>query len=98
MGDRAGQQLGHYQLNQRLGIGTFAEVYQAEHIYLKRHVAVKILHDPRPNDQEIEQFRAEAERAAKLTHPHIVRVHDFGFGQNGEPFLVLDLVVHSLNM
>lgn len=96
MRDRVGQHLGHYRLQRRLGVGTFAEVYEAEHVYLKRLVAVKVLHEPQPSDQEIEQFRLEAEHAAELEHPHILRVHDFGFGPNGEPFLVMDLASSTL--
>jgi len=43
MSDLIGQQLGNYRLLQLLGSGGFAEVYLGEHIYLNRHVAVKVL-------------------------------------------------------
>jgi len=41
--DRIGQQLGHYRIMRKLGSGGFADVYQAEHIYLNTLVAVKLL-------------------------------------------------------
>jgi serine/threonine protein kinase len=69
MEERIGQALGHYRLLRRVGLGAFAAVYEAEHLYLKRRVAVKVLRTSQPSGQEIEQFRAEAERAARLEHP-----------------------------
>ncbi len=41
--DRIGQRLGHYRLIRKLGSGGFADVYQAEHIYLNTPAAVKLL-------------------------------------------------------
>ncbi|MEO8972214.1 MAG: hypothetical protein ABI406_11525 [Ktedonobacteraceae bacterium] len=43
MTDRIGQQPGHYRLIRKLGSGGFADVYQAEHIYLNTSAAVKLL-------------------------------------------------------
>lgn len=96
MGDRVGQQLGHYRLIKRLGMGTFAEVYLAEHLFLKQAVAVKTLRLTQPSAEEIEQLRIEAEQTSKLKHPHIVPVHDFGIGENGEPYLVMDYAPSTL--
>src|SRR6266566_5496295 len=59
MGDRVGQQLGHYQLQRLLGRGAFAEVYLARHRYLEVPAAIKLLHVSM--DQEaLEQFQREA--------------------------------------
>ena len=52
MRDRAGQRLGHYRLLQRVGLGTFAEVYVAEHLYLKQTVAVKTLRAAQPSAEK----------------------------------------------
>ena len=84
----AGHQLGHYQLVRLLGQGGFAEVYLAEHIHLNTSVAVKVLHT-RLADNDIQEFRHEAQIVARLLHPNIVRVLDFGV-ENGVPYLVMD--------
>ncbi len=87
MTDRAGQQLGHYRLLRLLGRGGFADVYLGEHIHLNTLAAVKVL-DARLSSEEIEQFRNEARMIARLEHPNIVRVLDFGV-EDVVPFLVM---------
>ena len=88
MTDRTGQSLGHYTLIRMLGRGGFADVYLGEHIYLKTQAAIKVLHAQISHDS-MEQFLAEARTIARLMHPHIVRVHDFGV-DNATPFLVME--------
>ncbi len=88
MADRSGQHLGNYRLLRRLGSGGFAEVYLAEHIYLKRQVAVKVLHLELAQ-QEFPGFLQEAQVLARLKHPNIISVSDFGIEDN-IPFLVMD--------
>jgi WD40 repeat protein/tRNA A-37 threonylcarbamoyl transferase component Bud32 len=88
MADRLGQQLGNYRLTRVLGQGGFAEVYLGQHIYLDTPAAIKVLH-ARIADEDIEHFRTEARTIARLVHPHIVRVLEFGV-DDGTPFLVVD--------
>ncbi len=88
MADRVGQQLGHYRLLSLIGEGGFAEVYLGEHIHLGTQAAVKVLHARLASD-DIAQFRAEARTIARLVHPHIVRVLDFGIEEH-VPYLVMD--------
>jgi len=88
MADRIGQQLGNYRLTRLLGEGGFAQVYLGEHIHLGTEAAIKVL-TARLTTEEIEQFRSEARTIARLRHPHIVRVLDFGV-DHGVPFLVMD--------
>ena len=87
MGDRVGQQLGNYRLIRLIGEGGFAQVYLAEHLFLKRRAAVKVLHQQVTKDA-LEEFRREAEMIARLEHPNIVRVLEFGIEHN-VPFLVM---------
>ncbi|HLI89997.1 MAG TPA: serine/threonine-protein kinase [Ktedonobacteraceae bacterium] len=88
MVDRVGQQLGNYRLVRLLGQGGFAEVYLGEHIYLETPAAIKVLHT-RLTEGDAEHFRNEARTIARLVHPHIVRVLDFGV-QETTPYLVED--------
>jgi len=85
---RIGEQLGHYQLVRLLGTGGFAEVYLGEHVHLHTQVAVKLLHT-QIADHDRENFKHEAQTIARLLHPHIVRVLDFGVEGN-TPYLVID--------
>src|SRR6266566_8255155 len=88
MADRVGQQLGNYRLLRKIGQGAFAEVYLGEHLYLERLAAIKVLHvqmDPKRQ----EQFLREARTIARLDHPHIVRVLDFGI-EDQTPYLVME--------
>jgi serine/threonine protein kinase len=87
MVDYTGQQLGNYQLTRLLGEGAFAQVYLGEHIYLDTQAAIKILNPQVAND--LDWFRTEARTIARLVHPNIVRVLEFGV-EGKTPFLVLD--------
>src|SRR5438128_4173160 len=88
MQDHVGQQLGNYQLIQLLGQGHWASVYLAEHRHLHTQAAIKVLHGPWA-DSEVDGFLGEARTLARLRHPHIVRVLDFG-AQEGTPFLIME--------
>src|SRR2546421_11357808 len=88
MANRVGQQLGNYQLIRLLGEGGFAEVYLAEHIHLGTQAAIKVLHTQLTSDDG-DKFRIEARTIARLIHPHIVRVLEFGI-EGKTPYLVMD--------
>jgi len=88
MADRVGQQLGNYRMVRLLGQGGFAEVYLGEHVYLGTPAAIKVLHTLIASDNT-EHFRREARTIARLVHPHIVRVLDYGI-EGMTPFLVED--------
>jgi eukaryotic-like serine/threonine-protein kinase len=88
MSDKVGQQLGNYRLLRHLGEGGFAQVYLGEHIYLSTQAAIKVLNTQMTSDS-VEWFRSEARTIARLVHPNIVRVLEFGL-DGMTPFLVLD--------
>ncbi len=74
-----GRTLGRYRLDKLLGEGGMGAVFKAQDITLQRDVAVKILHPHiarRPDFRE--RFLQEARTAARLSHPGIVKVFDFG--------------------
>jgi serine/threonine protein kinase/tetratricopeptide (TPR) repeat protein len=85
--DHSGQQYGNYRLLHLLGRGAFAEVYLAEHIYLKTQAAIKTLH-VQLTERELHSFLQEARTIAHLQHPHILSIKDFGL-EGGTPFLVM---------
>ena len=78
-----GQTLGQYRLVERIGRGGMATVYKAYQPSLDRYVAVKVLPTYLARDPDFAaRFRREARAIARLNHPHILPVHDFG--QEGE--------------
>jgi serine/threonine-protein kinase len=91
MTDQIGRVLGgRYRLLAPLGSGASALVYLADDVRLRRRVAVKVLHAGLADDESfLRRFRAEAQAAAALNHPHIVAVYDWN-GDEGTPFLVTE--------
>ena len=82
-----------YILEEPLGAGGFSTVYRARHSLIGNHVAFKLLkpeHTRRP--VTIERFLREAQTAASIGNPHIVKVLDCGTSADGEMFLVMELL------
>ena len=88
-----GKLLGNrYEIIKKIGNGGMATVYKATDVILKRQVAVKILRDEFTTDEEfIRRFEAEAQSAARLTHPNIVSIYDVGVEGNLY-FIVMELI------
>jgi eukaryotic-like serine/threonine-protein kinase len=81
------QQFGNYRLVRHLGRGAFSDVYLGIHVHLKTPAAIKLLHTELTSN-DVEKFRYEARTIARLEHPHIVRVLDFGI-EDHTPFFVM---------
>ena len=83
-----------YRLERRLGVGGMATVQLAFDTRLERYVAVKLLAEHLAEDGAfVNRFRREALAAARLVHPNIVQVYDFGLEQAGErQFIVMEFV------
>ncbi len=88
MADNIRQQLGNYRLIRLIGRGGFAEVYLGEHIHLGTQAAIKVL-QTRLAGEDQQRFFSESLTIARLRHPNIVRVLDFGV-DGDTPFLVMD--------
>ncbi len=74
-----GQSLSRYQLTKLLGQGGMGAVFKARDVTLQRDVAIKIMHPHMANQPDFrERFLQEARTAARLDHPSIVQVFDFG--------------------
>ncbi len=92
-GGSLGATLGRYELLEELGHGGMATVYRALDPRLDRHVAVKVIHHHLRESAEIaERFRHEARAVAKLKHRSIVEIYDVPDSEQGERFLVAELV------
>jgi eukaryotic-like serine/threonine-protein kinase len=83
--------IGHFELVERVGVGTFGFVWKARDLELDRAVALKIPRKGRLDPGETEQFLREARAAAQLRHPGIVSVHEVGRDQD-TVFIVSDFV------
>ena len=85
---------GRYRLDSRLGIGGMSTVYLAFDQRLERSVAVKLLAEHLADDPAfVSRFRREALSAARLVHPNIVQVFDFGFDETQhQHFIVMEHV------
>ena len=92
MNIREGMALGPYRVMERIGRGGMATVHRAYHPGLDRYVAIKVLPDFFAEDPEYrERFQQEARSVARLKHPNILEVFDFGY-EGGLAYLVLELV------
>jgi tRNA A-37 threonylcarbamoyl transferase component Bud32 len=82
-----------YRLLGRLGEGGMGAVYRAEHVLMKKVVALKLLHADLGNvDDVARRFEREAQSASRLNHPNVITVTDFGRAASGELFLVMEHV------
>ncbi|MDX2292676.1 MULTISPECIES: serine/threonine-protein kinase [Streptomyces] len=82
---------GRYRLHGCIGRGGMGEVWQATDEVLGRPVAVKLMLAQSTDPSGADRFRLEAQTAARLSHPHVVGVFDFGTW-DGKLFLVMELV------
>jgi serine/threonine-protein kinase len=83
-----------YELGERLGVGGMSTVQLALDRRLERYVAVKLLAEHLADDpQFVSRFRREALAAARLVHPNVVQVFDFGLDDaSGRHYIVMEVV------
>jgi serine/threonine protein kinase len=80
---------GRYELGPRLGVGGMSTVVSAFDERLEREVAIKLLAEHlADDDQFVTRFRREALAAARLVHPNIVQVFDFGLDQASHRYYI----------
>ncbi|MDF3067113.1 MAG: putative serine/threonine protein kinase [Polyangiaceae bacterium] len=73
--------------------GGMGMVFEAEHARLRRRLAVKVLAQHLAKDAHaLARFNREAEIISQLQHPHVVQVTDFDTTEQGEPYLVMELL------
>ncbi|HEX6186411.1 MAG TPA: protein kinase [Pyrinomonadaceae bacterium] len=87
-----GKTISHYRILGQVGEGGMGVVYVAEDLHLGRRVAIKIPHAGRDESHYRARFLREARSVSKLRHPNIAAVHDYGETDDGQPFIVMELV------
>ncbi len=90
----AGDRIGHYQVLSRIGAGGMGDVYEVEHVTLRRRAALKILqHEVITRDAASgDRFLLEAQATARIRSPHVVEIYDFGYLADGRPYFVMELL------
>ncbi len=85
---------GRYAIGRRLGAGGMSTVFLAEDTVLERPVAVKLLAEHLADDEAfVERFQREALSAARLQHPNVVQVFDYGLDERSHRhFIVMEFV------
>lgn len=82
-----------YQILERIAEGGMGTVYVAEHITIHRRLAIKVLSPDLGNTPDIAQrFLREAQAASMIQHEHIVDIIDFGYTDQGQAFLAMELL------
>jgi serine/threonine-protein kinase len=89
-----GARVDHYRILVHLGSGGMGAVYLAEHAALSRRYALKVLHGNvlAKDASSVDRFLREARAAARIRHPHIVDVFDFGYLADGRPYFVMEVL------
>ena len=87
------RQFGQYRLKDLLGTGGMGDVYEAEHVLLKRPCAMKLIKPSRQNSASaLAMFEKEVKATAKLTHWNTVDIYDYGHTEDGTFYYVMELL------
>lgn len=95
MGENPIQQIGRYEIEREIGRGGMAIVYKARDPHLDRVVAIKLIRRGNFTLDQLEtlpeRFKREARALARLNHPNIVQVYDYGYYED-MPYLVMEYI------
>lgn len=83
---------GKYKVLSLIGSGGMGTVYSVSQMFLHKEFALKTLDKRKITASSIRRFQQEAKAASSLSHPNLVQVHDFGFLDDEQPYLVMDLI------
>lgn len=87
-----GRTIGNYVIDALIGSGGMGSVYRAHHVTLERAVAIKVSNRVGVDPALVERFTREAHASARISHPNVVHIIDFGV-HDGRHHLVTELVV-----
>jgi eukaryotic-like serine/threonine-protein kinase len=84
---------GQYRVQALLGRGGMGAVYRGVQLSVDRPVAIKLISAGLPDPaQSLQRFRREAEATGRLNHPNTIRLFDFGLTEQGEVYMVMELL------
>lgn len=86
----ATNRIGRFEILDAIGHGSYGEVYRAYDPQLDREVAIKLGRRRGNNAQKRNTFLAEARKAVRCIHPHIVAVYDAGWSEEYGPYMVME--------
>jgi serine/threonine protein kinase/tetratricopeptide (TPR) repeat protein len=88
--------IGNYTLAEPIGRGGMGEVWRAEHLFLDRDAAIKLMKPGAGSSARPEEVRARFEREARATSslrsPHTVQLYDYGLGPDGSFYYVMEML------
>ena len=88
---REARQVGQYRLRRKLGAGGMGEVYLAEHQFLKRPCALKLIKPGvESSEKALARFEREVRLTATLSHPNTVEIYDYGRTEDGVYYYVME--------
>lgn len=82
--------LSNYERLDKLAEGAMGELWLVRHIGLGRIAALKEIRGTEVNDEDVGRFTREAQVLSNLRCPHTIQVYDFGIGEDGYPFYVME--------
>jgi serine/threonine-protein kinase len=90
---RCGDRISAYRIDRLIGIGGMGSVYRAEHAFLPREVALKVLRDDQiGQDHAVDRMMREAATLASIAHAGIPRFFECGMLDDGRPWIAMELV------
>jgi serine/threonine-protein kinase len=84
--------VGKYRIVERIGAGGMGTVHAALRLSLGDVVAIKSVLPDRSTPRNRARFLREARAVARIRHPNVVQVFDFGESEDGRPFMVMEYV------
>jgi serine/threonine protein kinase len=90
--DLVGRTIDKYKLTRLIGVGGMGRVYEGIHTTLGKKFALKFIDRESATPEAIQRFQREAQAASAVESAHIVDIFDVGTSQDGEPFLVMELL------
>lgn len=82
-----------YHVMKKLGEGGMGQVYLAEHVKMGRRSAVKVMHQAMNSDADaVSRFNREASNAARISHPNVCAIYDFGETADGLIYLAMEFI------
>ncbi len=86
------RRLGQYTLGKKIGEGGMGTVYQAQHAFLQRPTAVKLLNPSISTPESVRRFEREVKMTSQLTHPNTIAVYDFGRTSDGVFYYAMEFL------